>query len=93
MSRAYDFTVATVITIIAVVIHTISVNLFIPGTPLYEMAATGTAAMNGAERADTWSQIFVIWIPLLSTAGIWLWAFLREYRRQAVTAARRARPR
>jgi len=91
MSRAYDIVVASVITIIAVVIHTVSMQLFVPGSPLYELATDGTAAMNGTARADLWSQMLVIWVPLLAIGGIWAWTFIREYRRQAVTAVRAPR--
>lgn len=93
MSRAFDFTVIGVIISVAVVVHLIGVNLFIPGTPLYEIATDGTEAMNGQQRADMWAQALVIWVPLLSSGGIISWGFIREYRRQATTAARSvARP-
>lgn len=89
MSRAFDFTVVGVIWIIAVVIHTISVELFAPGTPLFDLASSGTEIMDGQARAELWHEILAVWMPLLSAAGISAWAFVREYRRQAVTAPRR----
>lgn len=87
MSRAFDFTVVGVIISVAVIVHLIGVNLFIPGTPLYDLATDGTEAMNGQQRADMWAQALVIWVPLLSSGGILAWAFVREFRRQATTAA------
>jgi len=92
MSRAFDLTIMTVIVIVSVVIHTIGLELFIPGSPLYELAANGNASMNGQARADLWSQILVIWVPMLASGGIIAWVFIREFRRQAVTAARPGRP-
>jgi len=86
MSRAFDFTVVGVITIIAVVIHLIGVELFAPGSPLHAVASSATA-MNGAERADLWYEILAVWVPLMAFGGICAWAAIREYRRQAITAA------
>jgi len=86
MSRAFDFTVVGVITIIAVVIHLIAVELFAPGTPLHRVASAGVA-LEGAARADLWYEILSVWMPLLAFGGILAWATIREYRRQAITAA------
>jgi len=88
MSRVFDFTVVGVITIIATVIHRTAVELFAPESPLHKLASTGTATMNGAERADLWFQILGIWVPLLAFGGILAWSMIREYRRQVATAAR-----
>lgn len=90
MTRIFDFTVAGVITIIAVVVHLMGIELFAPGTPLYELATDGTGALDGQARADLWYEIISLWIPLLAVAGIWAWAFVREYRRGVATAAQRA---
>lgn len=87
MSRAFDFLLVGIIYIIAVVIHLMGINLLAPGTPLHELASTGTSAMNGAERADLWYEIITLWVPLIASGGISAWAFVREYRRQAHTAA------
>lgn len=86
MSRAFDFVVVGVIWVIALVIHLIGVELFAPGSPLFEIATSGTGTMNGTERAEQWHQIIAVWVPLLAAGGISAWAFVREYRRQAVTA-------
>lgn len=92
MSRAFDFLLVGVIYIVAVVIHLMGINLLAPGSPLHEMASTGTSAMNGAQRADLWYEIITLWVPLIAVGGISSWAFIREYRRQATTAmARRVR--
>lgn len=85
MSRAFDFVVAGVIYIISFVIHRVAIELFAPGTPLYGVAADGTGTLNGAARADLWSQILIVWIPLIAVVGITAWIFVREYRRQAPT--------
>jgi len=92
MSRAFDFVVIAVIWIIAIVIHMMGVELFAPGTPLYDLATDGTAAMNGQARADLWYQMLTVWVPLLAASGITAWGFIREYRRGARTAARGVRP-
>ncbi len=91
MSRAFDFVLVGVIYIVAVVIHLMGIQLFGPASPLHELASTGTAAFNGADRADLWYEIITVWVPLIACAGISAWAFIREYRRQAVTAARAVR--
>ena len=88
MSRAFDFTVVGVIWVIAVVIHLMAIELFAPGSALHTIASDGTEAMSGAERADLWYQMLAVWVPLVSAAGITAWAFIREYRRQTITAAR-----
>jgi len=89
MTRAFDFTVVAVISIISMVIHRVSLELFAPGKPLYQIATDGTGAMNGQARAELWSAVLTVWVPLLAAGGITAWAFVREYRRQAITAARR----
>lgn len=89
MSRAFDFVVVGVIVIISVVIHLMGIQLFAPDAPLHTLASTGTEVMNGAERADLWYQVLALWVPLGSSVGIILWAFIREYRRQRATVARR----
>lgn len=91
MSRAFDFVVVGVIWTIAIVIHFIAISLFAPDTPLHTLASTGTATMNGAERADLWHEILAVWVPMFACGGISAWAFIREYRRQAVTAVRGVR--
>lgn len=90
MSRAYDFVVIGVIYIIASIIHLMAVELFHPGGPLYETAASATN-LNGAQRAQLWYEILSVWVPLLAAAGITAWGLVREYRRQAITAAQRVR--
>lgn len=89
MSRPFDFTVASVVTIVAVVVHRMGVELLAPGTPLYETATDGTQNVNGPEFADFVWQAVSIWIPLIAVFGILAWAVLREYRRQAVTGTTR----
>lgn len=91
MSRAFDFVLVGVIYIVAVVVHLMGIQLFGPASPLHQLATSGTGTMNGAARADTWYEIITIWVPLLAVGGISAWAFIREYRRQAVTAARSVR--
>lgn len=90
MSRAFDITVMGVIYIVALVIHLMGLELFAPGTPLYDLAA-GAANLKGEERANLWYQILTVWVPMMAIGGITAWAFIREYRRQAVTAARGVR--
>lgn len=88
MSRAYDFTIVAVVTLVAVVMNRISLELLQPGSALYNVATTGTDALGGTEFANFVWQACAIWIPLLCVIGIMAWAMLREYRRQAVTATR-----
>jgi len=93
MGRAFDFTVVGVVWIICVVIHRISVELFAPGTALYRIATTDTAAMNGTENATLWFEWIAVWMPIVVGGGILAWAFVREYRRQVATATPTAAPR
>lgn len=90
MSRAFDFVVVGVIWVISAVIHLMAVELFAPGSPLYELATDGTAVMNGTARAGLWFQILAIWVPVASALSIVLWAVIREYRRTVSTATRPA---
>lgn len=89
MSRAYDFVVVGVIWIIASVIHLMAVELFAPGTPLWQTATDGTAVMNGTARASLWFQILSVWVPVIAAIGIFAWALIREYRRTVTTATQR----
>lgn len=89
MSRIFDYAVIAVVTIISTVIHLMAVELFAPESPLHTFASDGTAAVNGAARADLWFQILAIWVPLMAFGGILAWGVIREYRRQVTTAARR----
>jgi hypothetical protein len=86
MTRAFDFTLVGVITTISIVIHRVGLTLFAPGQPLYDVAADATT-LGGSARAFLWFQIIVIWAPLLTIACIWLWAMIREFRRQVTTSA------
>lgn len=88
MTRVYDFTVATVIYIVSVIIHFMSVELLAPGTPLYEVATDNTGAMNGEVWADQVFMILSTWVPLIAFGGITAWLVVREYRRQALSNVR-----
>lgn len=90
MTRAYDFTVITVITIISITIHRISVELFDPQGAIYGVASTGTQNVNGAQIAAQWHEILTVWVPLIAVGGIIAWGIIREYRRQVTTTATRA---
>ena len=91
MTRAYDYTTASVVTIIAIVMHYIMIEMVAPGTGIWDLATTGTEVLNGQARAGQWFEIIVLWVPLIGIAGVWAWAFVREWRRQVQTAAPRAR--
>ena len=89
MSRAFDFTVLTVVYIIAAVIHLMGVELMAPGSPLYSVATSGTGTMNGQQLADQWFQIISVWVPVIAVFGMTAYVMIREYRRQALTAVSR----
>ena len=86
MTRAFDFTVAVVVSLISVIIHRISIELFAPGSTLYGIATDATH-FQASSRAWLWSQILIVWAPLLVITGVWAWVFTREYRRQVATTA------
>lgn len=88
MSRIYDWTLITVISLISITVHTISVNLFAPESELHEIASRATE-FDGAGLADQWFEILAIWAPLIAIVGIVSWALLREYRRQTTGVTRR----
>lgn len=85
MSRAFSFVVATVVYIIAYVLHVVSANIFHPDGELYSLAASAEN-LDGAARAAFWSQFFIVWLPVIMVGGITLWMVVREYRRQTATA-------
>ena len=89
-NRAYDFTVASVIIIISIIVHRMAIELFAPNTVLYSVATDGTANVNGAQHADLWFQIIGIYAPFGAAVSILLWALVREYRRQVSTVSQRA---
>lgn len=92
MSRAYDFTVAGVLTIFAGIIHRVSVELFDVDTPLYGVATDGTANLSGGEFAALVSEFLILWLPLLIFGFAWTYAMIKEYRRQSLTARRQVGP-
>lgn len=91
MTRAFDFTLLVVIYVITSIIHLISVELLAPGTPLYETATDGTAALNGQQFADFVFMATTTWIPLMVVVGITAYVMVREYRRQSATAVQQVR--
>jgi len=84
VTTAFDFVVAGVVSIIAIIVHRISLTLFAPGTVLWGVAADATT-LGGASKAWLWFQILAIWGPLLVIGGVWLWVLVRAFRRQAST--------
>lgn len=83
---AYDIVVAGVLSIFALVIHRINVELFNTESGLYEIAAEGTEVFGGAEKAAFMSDFLIIWLPLLIFGFAWVYAGVKIYRRQAVSA-------
>lgn len=77
--------------IIAVLVHLIAVELLQPGGILWGVATDGTGVMNGTALAGLWFKILSTWIPLAVFVFAWLWVFLRLFRRQVATAQRQAR--
>jgi hypothetical protein len=90
VSRAYDFTVLGILSIICVVVHLMAVELLGPSTELFALATEGTENVNGTENAYLWYQIIAIYAPFGSFVGMIAWAVVREYRRAVSTAARDA---
>lgn len=90
MSRAFDFLVVGIVVIMSVIMMYLGLVLFEPGTPLFEFAAQADN-LSGESRATLWFEMLTVWTPLIADGGIILWALIREYRRQAVTAARPVR--
>ena len=88
MSRAFDFTVVSVVWVVCVVVRYMGLVLLQPGTPLYAAATDGTEQLGGPAFASVVWQSVAIWIPMIAIAGILAWATLREYKRQSVTATR-----
>lgn len=88
MSRAYDYTVATVVTIVAFIWHRLAVGFFDPSGPLFQLAADANN-LDGAARAALWMEISTLWVPLLAIGGVWAWVFVNEYKRQVATAVQR----
>lgn len=86
MTRAFDFVVGGTVSVIAVIIHRVSIELFAPGQPLYDIA-TSSSNLQATARATLWFEILTVWAPLLVFATIWLWVLIREFRRQIATAS------
>lgn len=92
MTRAFDFTVVSIVYIVAVIVHLMAIEMMAPGTPLYALGTTGTEVMNGQQWADRTFMILSTWVPMIGFAGITAWAVVREYKRQALTAVTRVSP-
>jgi len=91
MSTAFDVVVGGVITIIMFVLHRVGVEMFAPGSALWDVATEGTAVMSGTQHATTLFQAIVVWMPMLFIGGIWAWVTIRAWKRQVQTA-RPSRP-
>lgn len=89
MTLAYDIVVAGVITIMMFLFHRVGVELFAPGSKLWEVATTDTAVMSGTQHASRMFEVIVVWMPVLFIAAIWLWVLIRAYKRLVQTAVRR----
>jgi len=87
MSRIIDTVIVGVSWAITAIYHLMAVEIFDPSGALFGIAAEG-ATLNGQQRAVLWHEILVVWVPLIAVAGVMAWAFVREYRRQRVTAVR-----
>lgn len=92
MSAAYDVVVASVITIIMIVLHRIGVEMFAPGSALWEVATDGTEVMSGAQHANMLFQVIVVWMPMLFIGGVWLYVAIRAWKRQVQTAIPQGAP-
>jgi len=88
MTRAYDFVVGGVVTIISTIIHYLSVVLFASDNILYEFA-TQSNVLNNTARVEFWGEFLIVWLPILLFGGVWAWVFVREYRRQRATVMQR----
>lgn len=90
-TSAYDITLATTVTIIAIAWHRISIELFAPTTPLYQAGESATN-LNGGQLAAQWFEIGTVWLPVIVVCGIWTWVLMRAFRRPNATGQAR-RPR
>lgn len=90
MSRAYDFVIATVITLVAFAWHRLAVEMIAPGTQLYDLAL-GANNLGGGQIAPFWFEIGVVWLPLIAIGTAWAWAAINEWRRQVRTSVGAAR--
>lgn len=85
MTLAYDCVTACVVTAVAAIVHYIAVELFAPGSPLWNAATDDTAVMHGTERAAFWFPVLTVWVPLAVVFGVWAWVMVRAYKRQVAT--------
>jgi len=90
MTLAYDFVRTGVLTVIAIVIHRMGVELFSPDGVLYGVATDGTGNVNGTANAQLWYEIIAIWAPLAVLGFAVVYTLVRIYKRQVQTAAARA---
>lgn len=88
MSRIYDWTLITVISLISIAVHTISIELFGPQSALHKQTSMATR-FDAAAKADLWFEILAIWAPVIAIGGIVTWALAREYRRQTTGTVQR----
>jgi len=84
MTRAYDFVVGGVVTIVSTIIHYLSVTLFASDGVLWDFA-TQSEVLHNTARVSFWSEFLIVWLPILLFGGVWAWVFVREYRRQRAT--------
>lgn len=92
MTRSFDFTTAIVVTLVAFVWHRIGVGFLAPDSTLFGIVSSGPGVLNETARISFWFEIGVVWIPMIAIGGVWVYVFVREFRRQIVTGAGSAGP-
>lgn len=85
MSRAYRFAAIIVLWIVAATMHLLAVQLFAPGTALYQFAGPAVGTFVGEHWREDFYRHMVRNIPLLIVAFSFIWGFASEYEAQRIT--------
>lgn len=89
MSRVISFVAVGVVTVVAVYVRRLAVDVIGPGTFLFELAASSTIGGAGGEAwATTMYETVTVWVPWLLVAAALLGAVFAEFRRANVTQTR-----
>ena len=85
MSLVSDLAMAALIMSFIAMFQYFMIELIAPGTQLYQLAA-GAEHWNGAEHAQFYYEVVILWSPLIGYFTSLAFPFVRAYRRDLRSA-------
>lgn len=85
MSLVSDLAMAALIMSFIAMFQFFMIEIIAPGTQLYQLAA-GAEEWNGAEHAQFYYEVVILWAPLIGYFTCLSFPFVRAYRRDLASA-------